>query len=214
MNTKPYLIASLMLSAFPLSSHALTTTYDDRTAWESAVVTWADVDLDSQVAEFEILNGGDTIGLPQSRTLFFDQNLEGRQVPTSFGTWSGSNNPRVLLTDITTTDVVGTFNAPIPAFGLEMQPDIQDEFTMSLLLSDGSTLSQTVSGLGGAKFFGWVTTGGPSVVSMTLSLAAGPGDEGFAFGRMVQKTPDAGATWPLLALALLGMVGLRQKLAS
>ncbi|MCI0538070.1 MAG: hypothetical protein L0Z50_22870 [Verrucomicrobiales bacterium] len=173
MDTRTLAIGSLLLAS--LTVPAATTTYDDRNAWESDVVAWLNVNLASQIDEFAILTAGDPIAIGGGKTISFNQDLEGRQVPNSYTSWSNGNTPRVLLTDITTLEIVGTFSSAVGSFGLEAQPDVQDLFKMTLKLDDGSILEEMVDGDGGAKFFGWITDSGANVVSMTLSIDASPG---------------------------------------
>lgn len=218
MKIRKLAIGSLVLASLTVASRAVTTTYNDRNTWEIDVANWLNVNLASQIDEFAILAAGDPIDIGNGKTVSFDQDLEGRQVPNSYTSWSNGNTPRVLLTDITTLEITGTFSSAVGSFGVEAQPDVQDVFKMTLKLDDGSILEQTVDGNGGAQFFGWLTDSGANVVSMTLSIDATPGDEGFAFGRMVHGTnsavPDAASTGALLLLGLAGLGSARRLFLS
>lgn len=204
--TSLLVLTSTLLAAG--TARAATSTYTDRGTWEAAVGVWIDVDLASHVGDGDTLTQGSTLVLPNGTDLSFSEDLEGRQVPGSFATWSGGQTPRVLLTAEDVSELGGTFGAPMRAFGLEMQPDVQDSFQMTLTLNDGSTLQQTVDGSGGAQFFGWLTSGSATVLHMTLSIDAQPGDQGFAIGRLVlsptsqTSIPDVAPSWLLMAAAL------------
>jgi hypothetical protein len=90
-----------------------------------------------------------------------------------------------------------------------MEPDGFGAVIMTLQLDDGTVISQSVTGLGGAGFFGWASV---PVVSFTLSAS-----EEFAFARMVQGSvtaiPDAGDTLGLLGLGVGTMIAASRRRA-
>ena len=205
--TLPLLLAFSLGSSLP----AAIVTYNSRPAWLAAVTGAVSVDLAGQVADGAVLPAGASVLLPSLQTLVFNEPVEGRQVPTSWETWSGGEEPRVLFAEY--ESLVATLSGAVDAFGFEMQPNNQEVFSLTMTLSDGSELQQDVDGLGGAAFFGWVNTGGPGITAMTLTT---DDLDGFAMGRMIQATPgpdrvpEAGASWLLFLLGLSGVAAGRR----
>lgn len=198
-------LASILLETTPGQAITL---FDDRAAWETTVGgSFLPVDIAGQVPDSTILSTGNPLFLPSGGTLTFNKDLEGRQVPGSWNTWSGGKTPAVLFLDEETAvnTVIGTFNAPQAAFGLEMEPNNFSTFNVTLLLSDGSSLTQLVDGDGGAKFFGWAAG---AITSFTQSCETGC--EGFATGEIVQGTQRTGSVPSPSTLILIGsgLVGL------
>ena len=164
------LVAAIVFLTPQISEGALTF-YTDRALWEAAVGSFADV----------VITDGVTAGVPEAlpfgHSITSSINLELRQVPTTWATWSGGHTPAVLWT-LGATSGTGTFDSVLlTGFGLEMEPNPFSVHSMRLALSDGSFLDQDVAGSGGAKFFGWA---GGSITSLTVSS-----DVDFAIGRLV-----------------------------
>jgi hypothetical protein len=203
-----FLVAAGLVIATSLCQATLTT-YTDRTAWETAVGGFHDVVLETQVGDGAILQAGNLIDIGLGGSLAFGQDMLGRQVPNTWGTWSGGNTPRVLYFDPVKTvsrSLAGTFTPGVRAFGFEAEPASYDEFSITLELSDNSRISQNVYGYGGASFFGW-NSDDVWITSMTITTAD---TGGFAIGRMVHQgmpVPDGGRTL-FLALLALGSVRL------
>src|SRR5262245_20212831 len=111
----------------PAASYAAPILFLDRAPWEASVGAFADVDLDSQVAEFAVLTAGSPVTLPLGDSLSFDIDTQGLQVPGTWATWSGGNTPRVLYT-IGANSITGTFSDPQAGFGFEVEPEVFDTF--------------------------------------------------------------------------------------
>lgn len=186
----------------PLS--AVATTFSDRSSWEAAVDNFTDVDL-TGFSQYEVLAAGSAINLSASDgSISFDQRLEALQVGSGWATWSGGKSPMVLWTQGATI-ITGTFSDGIFAFGLEMQPNPFGFHDMTLLLSDGSSLTQSVTGSSGAAFFGFVSD--LAISAITMSSTAD-----FAFGEMVVGAPvPEPSTLLLLGGGLLGLGYLNRK---
>ncbi len=202
------ILVMMGVALLPLSSQAILTT-TDRATFIAAVPYTADVDI-SYLAEYSTLLAGTAVPLPDGKTLSFGDDLIRYQVPGSWSTWSGGNTPAVLYEDGLT--VTGTFSSAIAAFGLEMEPNSRTgSFVMTYLLSDGTSLSQSVAGDGGAAFFGYF--GGPTITGFTLSVASADA-LGFAEGRMIEGSCQPIPVPPsalLLGSGLLGLVGWRAR---
>jgi hypothetical protein len=205
------LVVATCLSTIAPLAQATLTTFTDRTAWESSVIggglSVADADLASQVGDGITLNAGSPLSLPSGGLLAFNQQLEGRQVPNTWGTWSGGNTPRVLYSTLTTLN--GTFTPGVLAFGFEAEPENYRDFSIKLELSDGSNLDQLVTGFGGASFFGW-SSDDVRITAMKIQAASESG--GFAIGRMVQGVPDAGGSLLLTLIGLGSVVWARRSM--
>jgi hypothetical protein len=91
----------------------------------------------------------------------------------------------------------------VGGLGFFVEPNVFDTFNITLVLSDGSSVSQAVNGNGGAQFFGWSYTG------ITGFQVNGGGDD-FAIGDFFTATavpgPIAGAGLPGLIAACGGLL--------
>lgn len=199
-------VSATLLLALASVSYAATGMYTDRSLWETAVPTWADVDL-SPYAEYDALT---SVALPPlalpATQLGFDITMQVRDVGSSWATWSGGYTPRVLFTGDTDAPLTGTFDAGVVGFGMEIEPNTMSDFDLSWSLSSGESLTQTVSGYAGAKFFGyWGDTG---VTGWTVS---GYNESGVAIGRMVVAPTRGDVPTPepatLVLLACSGLAG-------
>jgi streptogramin lyase len=208
---KFYHLPLLLAFSFGSSLPAAIVTFDSRPAWLAAVTGAVPVDLASQVADGAVLAAGAPVLLPSLQTLVFNEPMAGLQVPTTWETWSGGEEPRVLYVDL--QSVVATLSGAVDAFGFEMQPNNLDVFSLTMTLSDGSELQQDVNGDGGAAFFGWVNTGGPGITAMTLTT---DDLDGLAVGRMIQgvpaadRIPEPGSSVLLFLLGLAGVAAGRR----
>jgi hypothetical protein len=197
-------IAGIALLFVLAASAQAASFYNDESTWAAAVASTAAVDL-SSIAEFDPV---DSVAVG-SQTLSFSSTLEARQVPGSWTTWAGDRTPRVLYT-IDVNSVTGTFSSGYAAFGLVAEPEPLDTYTFTLLLADGTSMTQDILGDSGAAFMGFIA--GSPIASWTLSAPVN-----FAFGEMVYGTEVSGATGVpepltllLLGLGLIGVAGAKR----
>jgi hypothetical protein len=101
-----------------------------------------------------------------------------------------------------------TLPAHVVAFDFYTEPWTYDNFTVTATAQDGTTLSQTVNGNGGATGFGFFESGPGSITAITITST----DVGFAVGEfgMAQASgggsvPESGSTWVYLVLGLLAV---------
>ncbi|MEO5373120.1 MAG: PEP-CTERM sorting domain-containing protein [Alphaproteobacteria bacterium] len=205
IRTKTLLATSVALCGLMLwSQESQAGFFADRAAWVASVSGYADVDL-SVIPDGTILPAGTPIALPSGKTLSFGDTVERRQVPSSWATWSGGETPAVLYT-LDDNSVDGRFSKVEKAFGFEMEPNVFSTFLMTLKLKDGTSLTQSVEGFAGAKFFGWADQ---AIIGFTATCSSGCG--GFAMGRMVEGTAPEPATLAMAGLGLLGMGVARRR---
>lgn len=187
----------------------------DRAAWETAVGTWTDVN-EGQIPTGGAALPGNQITLPSGTTVAFSSgagyDIVGYAVPSEWQTWSGSPPPPSRVLAATGNSAITALaSGPLNSFGLEMEPFQFDLYEITLFLENGSFLTQTVDGSGGAAFFGWANE---PVVAFYM-LSADP--NGFAFGRMVEgpgapaPVPDGGSLTLATGLLWAGLIVIRRK---
>jgi hypothetical protein len=133
-------------------------------------------------------------------------------VGNGWATWSnsypapaGDGNPytgQVLYTQ-GLTDLTLTPNSVGSALGFQVEPNLFSPFDVTVTLSSGQTLTDTVNGNGGAQFFGYA---GGEVASVKITSASD-----FAVGNFVQAAPGPIPGAGLLSLAFFILAGLKAK---
>lgn len=195
-------LAAMILAAGSIAlsnANAAVTTFTDRASWQAAAGGFTETPTFPAIPQYSdvgslTLNGGTTLN--------FDTLVNKRTIGSGWATWSGGFTGDVFYTNGATSVNAGISN--VSGFGLDMEPNPFADYLMSLTLSDGSVITQSVNGFGGADFFGWVGSG---VTSFNMSSSVD-----FAFGRFVEanNVPEP-ATTTLLGLGLLGFAAMRRK---
>ncbi len=133
-------------------------------------------------------------------------NVSKRTVPTSWATWSHGYTGPVF--DTTGNTVTLSLPAGTAAFEFYAEPDSFGIFTITATTDTGATSGPVnVNGSSGATGFGFYTTAGESIVSITITT----NDSDFAFGEFYANgTPvsPVPALGPMgLALLVVGIAG-------
>jgi hypothetical protein len=137
-----------------------------------------------------------------SDVIGFSASVEKRQVGYGWATWSHSATPHIVVVSGSTITIDLPVN--VGAFDFYMEPNVFQSFTMTATADDGTTVSQTVDGYYGAKYFGFAGTGGSTIDSITINLKD---STTFAIGEMrIAAVPLPGAAW--LGFALMGGLGV------
>jgi hypothetical protein len=195
------IFGAAMLAA---SAASATTIYDNKADWTAAAGgpifnTTSDANAEGTPITDILLADGSTI--TTSDLVYVNT------IGISWATWSGGYTGTVYQ------PVFGNeISISLPgfsAFGLEVEPDVQSAFDVTLTLSDGSTITDSVDGNGGAQFFGWVAD---NIDMVTISTT----DSGFAFGNIYSVravgTPEP-FTLALFGAGLAGLGALRRRKA-
>lgn len=198
------------------SAHAAIQTYSDESAWLASMsshqITSTTTDAEySTPTSVTVAGGGSTL-------TGFSSSVETHVVGSSWGSWvnqPATNGLPIYYSPATTL----SFNfqggslsgASVDSFGFYLEPNFYGAYGVSLSLTSGETVMQTVDGNAGAKFFGW---SGSAVTTVTLTADSASG--GFAFGQFYEgvtaPVPEPETYAMLLAgLGVLGTVARRRQ---
>jgi hypothetical protein len=182
-------VAAVAAATVPRLGQAQITTETLLSQWQS----------DAGTLGTETTNFGDgerahvnSVSLGDGTGLSFDSTMITSSIGDAWATWCCSYSGQVLFTR-TATDIDFTLTPPagdaLSAFGMFIEPLNFGPFEITLDLSDGDSVSQSVDGDGGADFFGWVGLG---VTGFTIS--ADPATGGFAVGDFFSvEVPQSGS---------------------
>lgn len=190
-------VAALAFTASPAA--AATELFGDLADWQAAVGSHSrDTAYGSNFADITALT------LDDGTAISFGSDVNIRTIGDGWATWSGGYTGQVLFTN-ELSSLTATFLTPVSAFGFFAEPVDFSDFDITIVLSDGSTLTQSVNGSSGADFFGWA---GGGITSYTISIS---GQSSFAFGDFysaigAQAVPEPG-TWAMMLLGF-GAIGL------
>jgi hypothetical protein len=144
---------------------------------------------------------------PFGGTINFTPNVERRHVPGSWTTWSHGYTGSILWSGYSQNSIRLDFDGTVTAFGGYAQPNSFDVYDITLGLSDGSNLTKSLSGNGGADFFGFYD-GAVDWIEFTS-----PDPNGFAIGELAMAkcvVPEPG-TLMLLGTGLFSLGFFRRK---
>lgn len=124
-------------------------------------------------------------------------------VPSGWATWQGGLNPTVYWaqgSDVVSADFNpgSVLGHTVDAFGFYAEGDLFQSDEITLLLSNGESLMQTVDSQGGASFFGWVGSG---ITDITVSTNDG---DDFAIGDFWEGYTTSTSVPEPLTLSLFG----------
>ena len=120
-----------------------------------------------------------SISTPLGGTLGFSTPLSHETIGDGWATWSNGYTGDVYVTG--GTDLTMTLAPGVGAFVFYTEPEVFASYTFVAKASDGSTLTETINGDGGAKGFGFYTSPGTSITSIELTTTAAA--NGFAVGE-------------------------------
>jgi len=141
-------------------------------------------------------------------TVSFNRNVNKRIVSSGWLYWSHGYTGEVYFTQaIADANPFSTLTINLPsgigAFDFYAQPNLFGAFSISAAASNGSIVTQTIDGTGGAQYFGFYSTI-PSQFLTSITITADPGASGFAVGEL--RLANA---LPVPTPALLpGLIGL------
>ncbi len=192
-------LGALAIGSVP--AHAVVTTYSSLASWQSAVGTY-----NRDTAYGENFSDIKSLTLDDGTTLGFGSEVNIRTIGSGWATWSGGYTGQALYTNGATTLTASL--SPVGALGLFVEPNPFSVHTFKLHMSDGSEVSGSYDGSGGAGFLGFV---GGGITGFEISS-----DVDFAFGDFYTAGVPEPATWAFMILGF-GLVGAamrrRQKAA-
>ncbi len=194
-------LISTMLAATALTSAPAfaVATYDDLSAWQSAVGSFnRDTDYGSSFSDIT------SLALDDGTALGFGSSVNVRDIGGGWSTWSGGYTGQVLYSNGANSLSV-SLSAGVNALGFFVEPNPFSTYTFNLSLSDGSNQSGSYDGSGGAGFLGF---SGPGITGFTLSS-----DTDFALGDFYTggAVPEP-ASWALMIFGF-GAVGVSMRRA-
>jgi hypothetical protein len=143
--------------------------------------------------------------------LGFDQEVRHDAIGDGWDTWSHGYEGDVYDTGFSVEPASLTLTLPgsVHAFYFYAEPVNWGVFTITAEAQDGTMLSQSVDGYGGAMGYGFYTDALDLITSITVTSADA---DGFAIGefgvdRQVMPVPDSGGSMGHIVLGLLGLYG-------
>lgn len=138
--------------------------------------------------------------------LNFSRNVNKRVIPSSWISWNHGYTGEVYFTQAVSDAVpFSTLTITLPsgigAFDFYAQPNNFGIYRISAAASNGSILTQSINGIGGAQYFGFYSDN-PSEYLTSIIISAQPQANGFAVGelRLANSIPS-----PALLPGLIGL---------
>jgi hypothetical protein len=158
--------------------------------------------LNAPQAEFQdVSNLASPLG-----SLDFSRSVNKRIIPSSWVSWSHGYTGEVYFTQAVSdavpfSSLTITLPSGIGAFDFYAQPNNFGLYSISAAASNGSILTQSINGVGGAKYFGFYSDD-PSAYLTSISISAQSQANGFAVGelRLANSIPS-----PTLLPGLIGL---------
>ena len=148
------------------------------------------------------------LGGPGGLSLLFSLPASKRTVGVSWATWSNGYTGSVYWPN-GATDLLMVLSSPVDAFMFYAEPDPFAVYEITATAQDGTFITQSVDGNGGAAGFGFYGTGGDKIVSIEVSSQAD-----FAVGEF-SSTAGTGVPEPssllLLGFGIAGLAFWRRK---
>ncbi|HVP12067.1 MAG TPA: PEP-CTERM sorting domain-containing protein [Phycisphaerae bacterium] len=148
--------------------------------------------------------GGAPGSPPLSGAITFSPALDAYTVGASWASWSHGYTGRVYYTGSATTATIG-LPASTGAFLFYAEPNPFAVWGITATADDGTFVTASVNGSGGANGFGFYGTGGTSLASITVTSGVD-----FAVGEFYGVRVPEPATLTVLALGALSL--LRRRL--
>jgi len=147
-----------------------------------------------------------TLSTPLGGTLTFDAGMNHRQIGSGWATWSHGYTGDVYFSNGRTSGTM-TLAPGVGAFDFYAEPNPFQSFTITATDSSGATVTQTVSGSGGASGYGFYTTDSATISSVSISSSVDYAVGEFAVAAAGVTAVPEPASCTMLALGALSMAG-------
>jgi hypothetical protein len=152
-------------------AHAIIFALDDSHSWVSGTNTLTNLGYTMSEVTDSGLGGYQEVSSLSSPNgnITFSPTVYSAFVPSEWATWSNNYTGEVYWNQ-TQTLTIGLPN--LSAFDFYAEPNPFDFFNITATAQDGTSITQSVSGDAGAKYYGFYATNGNSLQSITISSSA------------------------------------------
>jgi len=186
-------VLSLVLSAAAKAD----TTYTSLSAFQAAVAPTTETQTlgtDGSSVSSATLADGTVVSFSPNATIL--------DATVDWATWCCSYTGQVAYQGVSSASLS---TSPVSAIGMFIEPEQFAVESITVTLGDGTSLTQSVNGYGGAAFFGFVGSG--PISSLTITDASG---DSFAEGDFFTHVPEP-SSLALLGTGLLGLPFVRRR---